>query len=258
MISSRIRSLFSLQGKVVLVTGASEGIGAALARVLQARGARLALTARTTDKLVPIARREDLAMAGDLTDQAFRRDLIATTVARFGQIDVLINNAGRGAFHSLADMPLDEARGLFELNFFAPFHLVQLAAPDIRRVQGTIVNVSSMAGEINLPWLPMYSATKHALLSLTSTQRMEFRRHGVHVMSVLPGYVETRFLENSSGPKPADGAVRGRKYAVSPGVCAEAIVQGIEQRKKSVVTPRAGMIPLVISRLIPDFFESRF
>jgi len=120
------------------------------------------------------------------------------------------------------------------------------------------VNVSSIAGQISLPWLPLYSASKFALASLTSTQRMELRRAGVHVMGVFPGYVNTGFQDNAAGAKPPDAIVKGKKYAVTPEQCAAAIVAGIEQRRLNVITPSAGRYLVLIARLFPNYFESRF
>jgi short-subunit dehydrogenase len=254
---SRIPTLNSLTGKVFIVTGASEGIGAALAAVLRGRGARLALVARTESRLRQLAGPDDLVLPGDLLDGAFRESAIGNSAEHFGRIDGLVNNAGRGSYYSALNTTLEEARSLFELNFFAPFHLAQLAAPHLRQTQGTIVNVSSIAGQISLPWLPLYSATKFALASLTSTQRMELRRDGVNVMGVFPGYVNTAFQDNAAGGKPPDVIAKGKRFSISAEACAGAIARGIELRRRTVVTPRAGWLPVMIARMWPEFFESR-
>ncbi len=247
----------SFKDKVVIVTGASEGIGAHLAAVLQKRGAHLSLIARNADKLAAVAAPGDLVVHGDLTDDSVRANLIAQTVSRWGRIDVLINNAGRGSYYAASNAPLDEARALFELNFFVPLALAQLAAPHLRRTRGTLVNVSSIAGQISLPWLPVYSASKFALAAITSAQRTELKRDGVHVMGVFPGYVDTDFQTHASGPRPPDLLVRGKRFAVSAGECAEAIVAGIAHRKRMVVTPRAGWLLVWANRFFPNFIESR-
>lgn len=247
----------SFKDKVVIITGASEGIGAHLAALLKKRGAHLALIARNADKLANVAAPRDLAVHGDITDDSVRANLIAQTVSRWGRIDVLINNAGRGSYYAASNAPLDEARALFELNFFAPLALAQLAAPHLRRTRGTLVNVSSIAGQISLPWLPVYSASKFALAAITSAQRTELKRDGVHVMGVFPGYVDTDFQAHASGPRPPDLLVRGRRFAASAGECAEAIAAGIAHRKRMVVTPRAGWLLVWANRFFPGFVESR-
>jgi len=247
----------SLRGKVVIVTGASEGIGAHLAAVLRKRGAHLSLIARNEARLASVAAPGDLVVPGDLTDDSIRSALIGQTVARWGRIDVLINNAGRGSYYTALTTPFDEARAVFEINFFAPLALAQLAGPYLRQSRGTLVNISSIAGQISLPWLPVYSASKFALAAITSAQRTELKRDGVHVMGVFPGYVDTDFQAHAPGPRPPHGVVQGRRFAVSAGECAEAIADGIAHRKRMVVTPRAGWLLVWANRFFPGFVESR-
>src|ERR1700744_5691655 len=118
-----------MQGKVVIITGASEGIGARLVESLRRRGAKLALVARNEAKLRSLASSDDLGIPCDLNQDAARVEVIDKTAKNFGRIDAVINNAGRGSYYNATGTPLDDARGVFELNFFAPFHLTQLAAP---------------------------------------------------------------------------------------------------------------------------------
>jgi short-subunit dehydrogenase len=247
----------SLEGKVVIVTGASAGIGASLVNGLRERGARIALVARDNAKLIILASADDLVIAGDLTEDRLRTEVVERTIERWGRLDVLINNAGRGSYYSVVDSPLDDAHSMFELNFFAPLHLAQLAAPWLIRSKGTIVNVSSIAGQMSIPWLPVYSASKFALASLTSTQRMEFRRHGVNVMGVFPGYVNTEFQAHAAGAAPPDKIVKGKRFSVSAEECARAILHGIERRRRMVVTPRVGWLLVGLHRLFPNVVESQ-
>jgi short-subunit dehydrogenase len=247
----------SLQGKVVIVTGASEGIGASLVAALRKRGALVALVARTESKLRAVAGSDDLIIPIDLTQDAIRHTIVEKTVARWGRIDVLINNAGRGSYYSPSSTPLDDARSLFDLNFFAPFHLAQLATPWLRQTKGTIVHVGSIAGQISLPWLPIYSASKSALASIASTQRIELRRHQVNVMSVFPGYVHTDFQAHATGSAPPPAVVKGKRFAVTAPECADAIVRGIERRRSIVVTPRIGWALVWFNGLFPSVVESR-
>jgi short-subunit dehydrogenase len=249
--------LDSLEGKVVILTGASQGIGACLAAALRSRGAKLVLAARDESRMRASASPEDVIVAGDLTAEETRGRIVDCAVERFGRIDILINNAGRGSYYKPSDAPLDDARSLFELNFFAPLHLAQLAAPFLCRTHGMLVNVGSIAGQISLPWLPVYSATKFALASLTSTQRVELRRHGVHVMGVFPGYVNTDFQAHATGAAPPDTIVKGKRFAVSAEICAAAIVEGMEAKKRVVVTPRSGWVLIWLNRLFPGLLESR-
>src|ERR1035437_5229529 len=168
-----------IDGKVVLITGASEGIGAACAREFASCGARLSLTARNEDGLRCAAGPDSLIMPSDITDDYARRRVVDRTLERFGAIDILINNAGAGIYQPSWEMPMDEARYLMELNFFAPLAMTQLVVPHMRaRRSGMLVNVGSIGGKVVLPWLTLYSVTKSALGTLTEGQRMELMRDG--------------------------------------------------------------------------------
>jgi short-subunit dehydrogenase len=225
--------------------------------VLGTRGAKLVLTARTEARLRVSAAPDALIIAGDLTEESTRRAVIEGAVQRFGRIDILINNAGRGSYYAPSEAPLDDTRARFELNFFAPLHLAQMATPYLKQTRGTIVNVSSIAGQISLPWLSLYSASKFALASLTSTERMELRRHGVNVMGVFPGYVQTEFQAHATGHAPPARVVEGKRFAFSVERCVDAIVRGIERRREMVVTPRFGWALVWLNRLLPRVIESR-
>lgn len=248
----------SFKGKVIIITGASEGIGACLATALRKRGANLCLTARNESRLAAVAgSSSDLIVPGDVTLDSVRASIVAKTVERWGKIDILINNAGRGSYYSTSNTPLDEARAVFDLNFFAPLALSQLALPFLRQTRGSLVNVASVAAEVSLPWLPVYSASKFALAGITAAQRTEFRRDGVHVMGVFPGYVNTDFQAHATGHRPPARVVQGKKFAVSAEECTAAIVHGMTHRKRTVVTPRSGWLLVWANRWFPAFVESQ-
>src|SRR5579862_6885396 len=247
--------MVSLEGKVIIITGASEGIGARLAGALQKRGAHLCLTARNKDRLSAAAGPRDLTVPGDVTLDSVRSEIVARTVDRWGKIDVLINNAGRGSYYPASTTPLDEARAVFDLNFFAPLALSQLALGYLRQTKGTIVNVTSIAAEVSLPWLPVYSASKFALAGMTAAQRTELRRDGVHVMGVFPGYVNTDFQSHAPGPRPPRRVVQGKRFAIGADACAEAILHGITHRKRTVVAPRSGWLLVWANRFFPSLVE---
>src|SRR6185369_8405824 len=151
-----------IEGSVVLITGASEGIGAACAREFQKRGAKLSLIARSEGKLKEVAGPDALVTAGDITDAETRRRVVSRTIERFGRVDILINNAGIGLYAPASRAPLEEARALFELNFFAALGMVQLVVPSMsEQGGGMLVNIGSIAGKITLPWFTLYSASKY-------------------------------------------------------------------------------------------------
>jgi len=247
-----------VQGGVVLITGASEGIGAACARAFEARGARLSLVSRNAEKLATVGGADTLRTAGDITSAETRRNVVARTIGRFGAIDILINNAGMGLYAPAWSAPVPEVRKLFELNLFAPLALTQLVVPGMRqRKQGTIVNIGSVAGKVTLPWFTLYSVSKFALGSLTDGLRAELKADGIHAMIVCPGYVKTEFQAHALGTRPPDPIMQGRRFAISPEECAEAIVRGVERNARTVVVPRIFWLFAAFSRLFPATVESR-
>lgn len=245
-----------LDGKVAIVTGASEGIGAALAAGLRERGATLSLVARSEDKLRQVGGKDALLTAGDLLDPATRACAVERTIDRFGRIDVLINNAGAGLYAPSHVTPIDEVRRLWELNFFAPLDLIQRSVVFMKQQRsGVIVNVGSIAGKMTLPWFTLYSASKYAIGSLTDGLRMELRAHGIHTLTVCPGYVNTRFQENVLLGRPPELASPARRWAISPEKCAVDIIHGIEKGKRTIVTPASGWLLIALERLFPALVD---
>jgi short-subunit dehydrogenase len=245
-----------IDGKVVLITGASGGIGGACAREFARRGARLSLVARSEDKLKEVAGADALVTAGDLTSAEVRRSLVERTLERFGTIDILINNAGVGLYAPAWKAPLDEAHAMFELNFFASLAMIQLVAPHMReRRSGMIVNIGSIAGKVTLPWFTLYSATKFALGALTEGLRMELADAGIRTMIVCPGYVKTDFQNHALVGRPPDRLLKGRMFAITPEQCAEAVARGVVRDTRTVVTPAIGWALVALQRLFPSLVE---
>ena len=247
----------NIAGSVVIITGASDGIGAELARILARRGAKLVLNARNAERLRTVVP-DAFTVPGDITDPSVRTQLIDATLARFGQIDILINNAGAGLYSPAWQVPIEDARRLMELNFFAPLALTQLAVPHMRgRKSGMIVNIGSMAGKITLPWFTMYSVSKYALGSLTEGLRMELKRDGIHAMIVCPGYVTTNFQAHILGGNVPTTVAKAKALAITVEQCAEDIVGGIESGKRTVVTPKLGWFVVAAARLFPGLLQAQ-
>ncbi len=247
-----------IRDQVVIITGASEGIGAACAEAFRLRGARLSLAARREDKLRQVAGEDGLVIAGDITDAAVRRRVVEETVKRFGRVDILINNAGAGLYGAAWNTPLEDARRMYDLNLFAALGMIQEAVPGMRaRGSGMIVNVTSIAGKVTLPWLTLYSASKYALGSLTDGLRMELRRDGIHTMTVCPGYVSTNFQQNILGGRVPESVREGKWFRITAAQCAEAIARGVETDARTVVAPRSGWAFVIMERLFPGLVDSR-
>ncbi len=189
------------QGKVIIVTGASEGIGEAAARLLTKEGAKVALVARSTEKLQALAHELPAAFpyTTDMREVNAVRSMIAAVREHYGQIDVLINNAGRGLHGTTVEhIPLDDFRELIELNIFGPLVAMQAVIPIMRsRGGGMIVNISSRLSKMAVPGVGAYASTKYMLNALTLTAREELAKDNIRVSLVLPGRTATRFQLNS-------------------------------------------------------------
>lgn len=251
------RHTLDLQNKTVLLTGASSGIGAALVPVLRERGARLALIGRSSGALAALAGTTDLVVAADLTDARQRATAIAECLKTFGHPDVLINNAGAGAYGNTIRMPDDVVRRLFEVNFFAPLQLCQLAVPHMPP-GSLIVNIGSVGGQMILPWMSMYSSAKYAVTALTDCLRVELGSQGIDVMGVYPGHVRTPFQQHSLyGAAPHILSPTRNRFTISSEECARAILRGMEGRRRTIVVPAIYWLPIWLSRLVPFAFESK-
>jgi short-subunit dehydrogenase len=197
------------RGRVALVTGASAGIGAATAQAFAAAGLRVALCARRKDRLEQLAAGiaarggEASAHGVDVTDGPAVRAVVDEVATRWGRIDVLVNNAGRGLAATLEQTTAEELRALMELNVVAVLGATQAALPLMRR-QGTghIINVSSIVGRRAVPYRAAYSATKFALGGLSEALRVELTGSGIVVTLVYPISTETEFHETEAQKVP--------------------------------------------------------
>jgi short-subunit dehydrogenase len=186
----------------VIITGASMGIGRALARAWGDAHATLVLSARGREALEEVAADVQarggraVAVPGDVTDEAHREALVARA-ASLGGVDVLVNNAGRGFYAPALGIDVVKLRELFELNVVAPLRLVQLAAPHLARARGTVVMMSSVAGIVSAPRYAAYAASKFALEAIAMSLRSELAEVGVRVVVIRPGPVDTPFRANA-------------------------------------------------------------
>jgi short-subunit dehydrogenase len=194
----------TLQGTRILITGASSGIGHRLAEQAVGAGARVALAARSADRLEEIARSlsaidgaDVLPITADITVEADRTRLLQTAAERFDGLDVLVNNAGVASFGHFTSSTEEILRRVMEVNFFAPTELIRQAIPLlVRGKQPAIVNVSSMCGRRGVPAWSEYSASKFALCGLTEALRGEMARFDIDVLLVLPGLTNTNLHTN--------------------------------------------------------------
>jgi NAD(P)-dependent dehydrogenase (short-subunit alcohol dehydrogenase family) len=231
-----------LRGAVVAITGASAGIGRETALAFAREGARLAVCARRVDRLAALseavraAGAECLVFEADVADAAQVRRFVDATVARFGRLDVLVNNAGYGVRGRVEDTPASDYERLMQVNYLGTVHGCQAALPILRRQgRGVIINVSSIVGHRALPGGAAYAATKAAQISLTESLRVELRGSGVHACSVHPIGTATEFAEVASRLSPGrSGGPVGPQQTASD--VARAIV-GAARRPRAEVYP---------------------
>jgi hypothetical protein len=249
-----------LSGKTVLISGASAGIGRALARDFARAGARLILTARSVERLQELS--EGLAPAemellvADLARPDEVEKLCAELRRRYDRLDVLVNNAGAGLYGPSYESDPARVAELFQLNVLAPVGLVRGLSEIIPR-GGAVVNISSIAGKVPLPWMNLYSASKYALNAYTDSLRMEFEDRGIHVMSVCPGHVSTGFSKHAlSGALPRKAAGE-RRFGITAEQCSAAVLDGLRRGKRTVVTPKIGWLLIFVARVAPRLLHRK-
>lgn len=252
--------------KVALVTGASSGIGEAIAIQLIAQGWTVFAAARRMDRMSALGQRGARLISLDLEDDASIMAAVATLLDRAGRIDALVNNAGYGAYGALEDVPLAEARRQVEVNLFGLARLIQLVLPAMRQQgAGRIVNISSIGGKIHEPMGAWYHATKFAVEGLSDCLRMELAPYGIDVVVVQPGAIKTEWsgiardsLLSASG----DGAYADLAHQTAsllaaadnnngspPEVVADAVNRALSARRpKTRYVVGAGAKPLIALR----------
>ena len=245
-----------MTNRVVIVTGASSGIGEATAKAFGARGDRVVLVARREDRLRQLAASlpQSLPLPADLakTDEAFR--IVEAVVARYGQVDVLVNNAGVGQYNWVDALQPEDIKAEVALNLVAPIVLTRAVAPAmLRRGRGVVINVSSIAGLIGTPTTAVYNATKFGLRGLTEALRRELQPQGIAVCGIYPATVEgTEFRQDR---RANTGYLMPRWLRLSTAQVAEAIVTLADRPRPFVVLPRIFRVAILLNALAPGLID---
>ncbi|GIU20483.1 short chain dehydrogenase [Shewanella colwelliana] len=254
-----------LKDKVVIVTGASEGIGRALVKALAPIGCKLVLTARNQQRLDSLAQaissnssHQPLVFAADITDPLACQALISATVEHFGQLDILINNAGMtmwSRFDELYDLSI--LNKVMQVNYLAPTYLTHSALPHLKVTQGQIVVVASVAGLTGVPTRSGYSASKHAVMGFFDSLRIELSDDNVAVTILCPDFVVSeihkRALDgqgNSLGKSPMQ-----ENKIITAAQCAQMMLPAIAGRKRLMITSLRGRLGRFVRLIAPGLID---
>jgi NAD(P)-dependent dehydrogenase (short-subunit alcohol dehydrogenase family) len=252
-------------GKVIIVTGASEGIGRALCIALAPQKPRLVLAARNAERLEELEKEvealgaEAIVVPTDVTDQEACKALIDRTLAAYGAIDVLVNNAGGTMWTKLEDITdLSIFERLMRLNYLGSVFPTYYALPYLKQSKGRIVGLSSVAGITGVPTRTAYAASKHAMFGFFDSLRIEVAEYGVSVTMVAPDYVVSEIHRRALG---SDGQPLGKSplqesKVMTADTCAQLIVGAMERRERLLLTSSRGKLGRWLKLLAPQLMDN--
>ena len=246
--------------KVIIITGASSGIGLASAKLFASLGARLSLAARSIDRLESLAREISpdpesrvLCVKTDVSVEEDCRNLIEKTVAKFGGIDILVNNAGISMRAMFRDLDLSVIKSLMDVNFWGTVYCTKYALPYLLEAKGSVVGVISIAGYAGLPGRTGYSSSKYAIRGFLDTLRIEHLYDGLHVMIFAPGFTASN-VRNAA--LTADGSRQGKTprdegKMMTAEHCAEYLAKGLRKRKSEMILTPVGKATVLLHNIFP-------
>ena len=253
------------RGLVAIVTGASSGIGRALALQLANQGAKVVLAARRADRLEQVAAicrhagAEVLVVPTDVRDELQCKALIEKTLAAFGSLDMLINNAGLAASALFDEFPdLNLFRHTVDVNFYGAVYCTYYALPYLKKTRGRIVAVSSVGGKSAIPYNTPYCASKYAMHGFYVSLRMELYQHGVSCTVVCPWWVATEFHESQLNKDGVPRGERGRAYytkkTMTSEQCAQIVLKAAFKRRREVLMG-PGTLAIWLKVIAPGFLD---
>jgi len=253
-----------MNGLVVIVTGASKGIGAELARQLAAKGARLVLAARNEEELAGVAKdckalgAQAIPVKADVAVEADCERLVKEALLAYGRIDVLVNNAGISMWARFEDVKdMEILARIMQVNYMGAVYCTRHALPHLKASRGRIVGIASLAGKNGVPTRTGYSASKHAMAGFFDSLRIELDGSGVSVTMIYPGFVSTGIRENAAGPdgKPIAVSPVKESQVMSVEECARITLAAVEARKREVVMTARGKMAAWLKLVAPSVVD---
>jgi short-subunit dehydrogenase len=256
-------SKFHMKNKVVIVTGASSGIGLATAEAFAREGAKVVLAARRDSELKQIEENlrslgyDAMAVTTDVTSEDDCSNLISKTIEKYGRIDILINNAGLSMRALFRDVDLKVLRQLFDVNFWGAVNCTKYALPHLIISKGSVVGVSSVAGFVGLPGRTGYSASKYALHGFLETLRIENLKNGLHVLILCAGFTKSDIRKKAltANGLPQGFTPREEEKMMLPEDVARAIIRALRRRRNYVILTLEGKMTALVKRIAPRFLE---
>lgn len=252
-----------MKDKVVIVTGASSGIGLALVNEFAGRGAKIVMAARTIEKLEELKNEladrgvESIAVKTDVSVEADCKNMVAAAVDKFGRIDMLINNAGISMRALFEDLDLSVLKQLMDVNFWGTVYCTKYALPHLLEAKGSVTAVSSIAGFVPLPARTGYSASKFAIHGFLETIRIENMKKGLHVLIAAPGFTASNIRKTALV---SDGSQQGEtprkeEQMMSAEEVAAHITNAIQKRKRTLVLTPIGKITIFLKKFCPSLLD---
>lgn len=236
----------NIPARVAVITGASSGLGKASAVKFMRSGVKVVGISRSKPDV-----EFDLWIEADITKPEYRQKIIEQITAKFGRVDVLINNAGKGSYSTWEDLSEQDLRNIFELNFFALNAMTTLLLPLLKESQGTVMNVSSIAGDLYVPCMGAYCASKSAVTAFSNTIRPELKRYGVKVIDVTPGRIDTGFSSRSLGNRQPPHTPGGG----CPDAFADALFKAWCKGCRNLIYPGWNRIAVPMLKFIPGVYD---
>lgn len=249
------------QNKIVVITGASSGIGKALATQLLSYNAKVAVCARNVEKLqnafTAFTTDNLLLYKADVSIEADCKSFCEAVVQKWSSIDILINNAGISMRAMFADLDLSVIKNLMDINFWGTVYCTKFALPYISQNNGTIIGISSIAGYRGLPARTGYAASKFAMQGFLESLRTELLHTGVNVMWASPGFTASNIRNtalSASGASQKETPLNEDKL-MSAAECAQRILKGIVNRKRTIVMTTQGKLTVLLHKFFPSFMD---